>query len=253
VELGHDAVPVLLSHLKPGVRQGMVGSAIGAALVRLAEDADLPSLRESLLRGNPETAAALGKLVKNGLAGALTALHEAVGRGRFGWEIARALEGSPQPPATARVVADWLKSKSASVEHEVAAAADLLATLAVLDATEALVPWAVKAKDQQTVYHVGRAMTLLGESRGVPLLIRVVANEGFGERVQVVSHRPRAAKILNDVSGKSLDIANEEIHGKANEDQEKRLAEAAKEYRTWWESNKGRLKFDKSSRQWGTN
>lgn len=252
VELGHDAVPILLTHLKPGDRRGMVGNAVEAALKRLAVPEDLPSLKESLHRGNSETASAIGELLKGGLKEALKVLHDAVAKGIFGHRVTAALESSPEPADTARVVAQWFKSRPTAAEHDVAFAAELLGKLGVLEAAEALVPWIAKAKDQQTVYHLGMAMALLGESKGIPLLIRIVAGEGFAEGRFFDWCRPHAARELNEISGKSLDVANERISGEATPEQERSLAAAGKEYKAWWESAKGKLKFDKSTRQWST-
>ncbi|HKS16019.1 MAG TPA: hypothetical protein VJU16_01845 [Planctomycetota bacterium] len=250
VDLGHDAVPILVSHLKPFDRGGMSGSAIEAALKKMVEAGDLPLLRESLLRGSEQVAAAIAKLLSDGTPGALKALHEAVERGVFGWGVAGALEGSPEPADTARVVSAWFKTHPAAPEHVIASGAQLLGKLGVFDSAETLHPWIQKAKDQQTVYHLGNALTLLGDTKGIPLLIRVVGNEGFAESIHTGWNRPYAARLLNEVSGKSLEVAEERINGRVTGEQEQKFAAAAKEFRSWWDGAKGRLKFDRSTRQW---
>jgi hypothetical protein len=250
VELGRPAVPVLLSHLRPGVRLGMAGSAISYALPQMVEAEDLPLLRASLVRGNSEVAAAVGKLLQGGAKEALAALHEAVERGVFGWEVARALQGSPEPADTVRVVTQWFKAHPNAIEHEVAAAAELLGLLGAFDSTEAMAPWIAKARDAQTVYHLGKALAALGDARAIPLLIRIVANEGFGTGHSGNWNRSQAAKELNSISGKSLDVGDDQGGGAPSPDLEKRLAEAAKEYKEWYESVKGKLSFDRSTREW---
>jgi hypothetical protein len=250
VELGHGAVPILLSHLKPTDREGMAESAIEAALKRMVEPGDHPILRESLLRGNQKVATALAKLLADGLTEALKTLHDAVERGIFGWDMAGALEGSPEPADTARIVGQWFKTHPAAPEHAIAAGAQLLGKLGIFDSAEALVPWSLKAKDQQTVYHVGRALTLLGDAKGIPMLIRIVGNEGFTDNRYGGWNRPYAAAVLNEVSGKSLEVAEDRMSGEITAEQEQRFAAAAKEYKAWWDSVKGRLKFDRSTRQW---
>jgi hypothetical protein len=253
VDLGHGAVPILLTHLRPADRAGMVGSAIQEALKRMVEPGDHPILRESLLRGNQQVAAALAKLLADGLTEALKTLHDGVEKGVFGWEMARALEASPEPVDTARVVSQWFKTHPAAPEYIIASGAELLGKLGVLESAESLVPWSVKAKEQQTIYHVGRALTLLGDSKGIPMLIRIVGNEGFSDTRFGGWNRPHAAKVLNEISGKSLAIAEDQISGEATAEQEQQLAAAAKEFKSWWESVKGRLKFDRSTRQWSAN
>lgn len=225
----------------------MAHMAVREALKQLAKPEDLPLLREAFLRGSEDPADAVGALLRRGTREALDVLHAAVENGVFGFEVAQALAGTHDVPATTRVVVAWLEARPGAPEHNVAAAADLFDEIAAFDGAEALVPW-TGSSEPQTVHRVGRALVRLGDARGVPMLIATV--EGGRRGAFNVWQRADAARTLNEVTGKWHNVANESGSRDTSPEIERRFADAAADYRTWWEASKDRLVFDRATRRW---
>jgi hypothetical protein len=100
---------------------------------------------------------------------------------------------------------------------------------------------------------VGKALTTLGDPRGVPMLIHVLAGGTgrFGRPRFSGWGRSEAARLLDDISGKNLPVARRTYSGdELSEQSEKELRDAADTYRAWWDEVRDRIVFDRVAMRW---
>lgn len=248
--LGHGVVPILVAWCRSRNDDLASVSACCEALVGVAEPADVPLIASAMSGANGigRLARPLGALVAKGSREALAALHDEIGRGGMSFDLAHAIENSPDPVASARVLAEWLRTQTAPAEHEIAAAASAAEALGVQSVAPLLAAKLPTAKDEQTIRRLALALTALGDPVGVPVLLRIVAGESAGRAPESWA-RAQAARRCAEISGIDDRIPETSDHAASGEADKQFRALAAK-YREWWNGVKDRIRFDAVTRRW---
>ena len=275
--LGHSAIEPLLAGMRDGDAKHPGGSVACSAVALLAEEEDLPAIRELVLAGKTNLVRAIERMQREGVREATDALLDAVGAGRLDTEVTRALGDGPDKARVLNVVNAWIASQSAVPDGARGNLAWLFEKLDARESVATLESWIATSKEPETFVSLAGALVRFGSPHGVRLLVRIASERptrfpcrpstpeeqaaaaapdrlcptGFAQ-----GDRARAAQELTEIAGKDVFDVPEDWYRRPaaqrreDESDDEYLDRAAASFRAWWEGAKDKLRFDAETGRW---
>jgi hypothetical protein len=236
--LGRPVIPVLLEYLNPttphfpGMHQTIATDILG----RLCRADDVPGLCRLLDLGWLRVAAVLARI---GDRSCVPAITRAMRKGQMSWELAEAIRMLDDPRLDQPIVR-FLDEHGQAFAYGTRHLLEIVADRRLAKALPALrgMRGATHRDSPNAVGNevaLGRALALLGDPSGIPLLIR---NLDVERRERWLAEQ--AGKTLNAITGAA-------IWSVAADGTKTRAA-----YQEWWEANKDRLVWDPVMRRYRT-
>jgi HEAT repeat protein len=234
--LGRPAIPVLLDYLNPANSDypGMRQSIATEVLARLCTADDVPRLCRLLDLGWLKVSRVLARI---GDRSCTAALIRAMQKGQMSWDLANAIQ-TLDDPRTDEPIVRFLEQHGTGFPYGTRTLLDIVADRRIAKALPALRKMRTTTqRDWGNVVGnevaLGRALALLGDSSGIPLLIRHL-DPRESERWSA----DRAGKALNAISGQAIWSATAD------------RGETKAAYQEWWDANQARLEWDPTMRRY---
>jgi HEAT repeat protein len=242
VAMGRAAVPALLKVLEepePAFGPGFYKEAASDAFAALVDEEDLPALARLLSEGILVAARCFRGLRSEA---ALDALLVPVGKGMMSYELLEALEVHHGEPRVQQALVAYLEKYGLGGGFHVGQVAEFLGEAGAFEAVPVLRRLLEPARGIEIRRPVANALVLLGERDAIPVLIEILDTPAASHRSYV---RHAAGENLNRLVGRTVFLGRFEPGGEHTGNYE----DAAREFRTWWETNREKLTYDRERRR----
>jgi HEAT repeat protein len=255
VAFGRAAVASLVEALcEPAVHSDWALRSVAKyCFGELADESDVPMIGKMVRSGHAEFGAALGRLSSPE---AVALVAELIRTGRFGTELDEMATPHLGDAAVAAACCAWLREPNyeGDMEFAIAKMADVVSgedQVTVPDAVEPLAKLLERPLRTDSRRRVASALVRLGDKRGVPALIDVLESSAETDMTDTGYERHAAGEHLNSVSGTKTYVGTALHDDKTDYTRwTGNFAEAAKQFRAWWEKSKDKLAFDAATRTW---
>jgi hypothetical protein len=240
-KLGRDAIPALVAELRAdssSAPRSMHFRAWAAAdaLDLLAEERDVPLIRDLLQMGCSTAARSLRRVRSPAAMDALVAAIEA---GSVESDLTESLEAQGAGPRADLALIGWIERNA--VNGSLSPAAEYLAGRRCDAAIPALELALEASGDEYSRVGVAEALTKLGDRTGIEALLDL-----FEARVQPWT-KQSTGEALNEVVGRSVFKPTAHTPGTLPGGN---FEEAAAEFRAWWAANADKVVFDREACRW---